>query len=274
MNAPLNPIHTIRASAWASLFDCPMRYYFTHILGMRTPSSGAAALGTAIHAGTACFDLANLNGSPVSIEDAVSASVDSLRNPTDEVAWDDDLSPREAEPLAITLTTRYCATVAQSHRYAAVELQCEELNVETDYGVIRLTGTTDRIRELPDGRLGICDLKSGKRATEKTADGGRRAVTKGHHIQLGIYTLLAEQASGRMLEAPAEIIGLQTTKEAPIATGEVADVKTALLGTENSPGLIQLAARMFKEGSFTPNPKSMMCSARYCAGYSRCHFHD
>lgn len=72
--------------------------------------------------------------------------------------------------------------------------------------------------------------------------GGRRAVTKGHHIQLGIYTLMAEQASGERLDAPAEIIGLQTTKEAPVATGEVADVKTPLLGTEDHPGLIQIAA--------------------------------
>ena len=118
-------------------------------------------------------------------------------------------------------------------------------------------------------------LKSGGRATEKTADGGRRAVTKGHHIQLGIYTLMAEQASGERLDAPAEIIGLQTTKEAPVATGEVADVKTPLLGTEEHPGLIQIAARMLKDGIFPPNPKSMLCSAKYCPAYgTRCHYHD
>jgi len=175
----------------------------------------------------------------------------------------------------VKLTARYCQEISPTRRYAAVELACDALDIGTEYGVVRVTGTTDRIRIADDGRMGISDLKSGGRATEKTADGGRRAVTKGHHIQLGIYTLMAEQASGERLDAPAEIIGLQTTKEAPVATGEVADVKTPLLGTEEHPGLIQIAARMLRDGVFPPNPKSMLCSAKYCPAYgSRCRYHD
>ena len=54
---------TIRASSWPSLFDCAHRWYFQNIVGLRMPSSGNAALGTAIHAGTAAFD-----GSPVVFE--------------------------------------------------------------------------------------------------------------------------------------------------------------------------------------------------------------
>ena len=44
---------TIRASSWADLFDCPARWYAKNVQGLRLPSSGAAALGTAVHAGTA-----------------------------------------------------------------------------------------------------------------------------------------------------------------------------------------------------------------------------
>ena len=86
---------------------------------------------------------------------------------------------------------------------------------------------------------------------------------------------MAEQASGERLDAPAEIIGLQTTKDTPVATGEVADVKTPLLGTDDYPGLIDIAARMLKDGVFPPNPKSMLCSKKYCPAYaSHCHYHD
>lgn len=271
-----NILGTIRASSWSGLFDCATRWYFHNILGLKMPSSPAATLGTAIHHGTAQYDASILAGNPIAIEEAADASRAALRDPKEETDWsnDEDLTPKVAEDFAVRLTSKYCIDLAPRQRYAAVELECEALDVSTEFGVVRLTGTTDRIRIAEDGRKGIADLKSGKRATEKTEDGGRRAVTSGHHIQLGIYTLMAEQASGEALEAPAQIIGLQTTKEAPVATGEVGDVKRALLGTEEHPGLIVMAAQMLKTGFFPPNPKSWTCSKKFCAGYARCPYHD
>jgi hypothetical protein len=279
MNAPeripAEPLATIRASSWPSLFDCAHRWYFQNIVGLRMPSSGNAALGTAIPCGTAAFDSSILNGENIDVGAAVDTARAALKNPEQEVAWDDSLTPIEADGFAVKLTSRYCQDISPTRQYAAVELGCEALDIGTEYGVVRVTGTTDRIRITEDGQKGISDLKSGGRATEKTAEGGRRAVTKGHHIQLGIYTLMAEQASGERLDAPAEIIGLQTTKDTPVATAEVADVKTPLLGTEDHPGLIQIAARMLKDGYFPPNPKSMLCSGKYCPAYgTHCNYHD
>lgn len=279
MNAPdriqAEPLATIRASSWPSLFDCAHRWYFQNIVGLRMPSSGNACLGTAIHAGTAAFDSSKLAGDQIDVVTAVDTARAALQNPEQEVAWDDSLTPVEADGFAVRLTTRYCQEIAPTRHYAAVELECQALDIGTEHGVVRVTGTTDRIRIIEDGRKGISDLKSGGRATEKAADGSRRAVTKGHHIQLGIYTLMAEQASGERLDAPAEIIGLQTTKDTPVACGEVQDVKTPLLGTDEHPGLIQIAARMLKDGIFPPNPKSMLCSAKYCPAYgAHCRYHD
>lgn len=275
MNESQQPLATIRASSWPSLFDCAHRWYFQNIVGLRMPSSGNACLGTAIHAGTAAFDSSTLSGDQIDVVTAVDTARAALQNPEHEVAWDDSLTPVEADSLAVRLTSRYCQEIAPTRNYAAVELECQALDIGTEHGVVRVTGTTDRIRIIEDGRKSISDLKSGGRATEKTADGGRRATTKGHHIQLGIYTLMAEQASGERLDAPAEIIGLQTTKDTPVATGEVQDVKTPLLGTDEYPGLIEIAAKMLKDGIFPPNPKSMLCSPKYCPAYSaRCHYHD
>lgn len=282
MGAPMNeveparPLAIVRASSWPGLFDCAHRFYWQDVMGVRGPSSARSAIGTAVHAGTAVFDRAVMEGKPASIDEAVEASHQALSNPQEEVVFDDDLSPKEADAFAVRLTAKYCAEISPTRTYSAVELQCTALDIVTRHGIVRVTGTTDRVRVLQDGQRGISDLKTGARATEKTQDGsGRRAVTKGHHLQLGIYTLMAEQASGERMDAPAEIVGLQTTKEAPCATGEIADVKTPLLGTDERPGLIEMAAQMLKEGLFPPNPKSFVCSAKYCAAYAaHCKYHD
>ena len=269
------PLAVVRASSWPSLFDCAHRFYWQDIMGVRGPSSAKSAIGTAVHAGTAVFDQSVIEGNPVTVDDAVEASHEALTNPREDVVFDEDMTRKDAESFAIRLTTRYCQDIAPTRTYEAVELRCESLDIVTTHGVVRVTGTTDRVRLLDSGLRGISDLKTGGRATEKTPEGGRRAVTKGHHLQLGIYTLMAEQASGERMDGPAEIVGLQTTKEAPCGVGEIADVKTPLLGTPERPGLIEMAAHMLKEGLFPPNPKSFICSAKYCAAYaSHCKYHD
>jgi hypothetical protein len=272
---PGRVLATVRASSWPGLFDCAHRFYWQDIMGVRGPSSGRSMIGTAVHAGTAVFDQARIDGHHVSVSDAVDASVEALANPREEVAFDEDVTRQDAENFAVKLTTRYCQDIAPTRTYAAVELQCAALDIVTSHGIVRVTGTTDRVRLMAAGQLGISDLKTGARATEKTPEGGRRAVTKGHHLQLGIYTLMAEQGAGRRIDGPAEIVGLQTTKEAPCAVGEIPDVKTPLLGTEDTPGLIEMAAQLLSQGLFPPNPKSFVCSAKYCAAHAHhCKYHD
>lgn len=272
---PVKPLATVRASSWPSLFDCAHKWYWQNIVGLRSPSGGAAALGSAVHHGTAVFDQARLDGTTTSVGDAIDASREALVNPKDEVLWDESLTRAEADGFAVKLTSRYCQDIAPTRTYAAVELACTALDIATAHGVVRVTGTTDRVRQLVDGRKGISDLKTGGRATEKTESGGRRAVTKGHHIQLGIYTLMAEQATGERMDAPAEIVGLQTTKDTPCAVGEIEDVKTPLLGDGNFPGLIEIAAGMLKSGVFPPNPKSVLCSNKFCPAHAaHCKYHD
>ncbi|HZR35145.1 MAG TPA: PD-(D/E)XK nuclease family protein [Nevskia sp.] len=264
------PLAVIRASAWPDLFDCAYRFYWKQIVGLKKPSSPAAYLGTSIHAGAAAFDQARMIGKPIKPDDAAGVSLDKLNNPEEEVLWDEDLTKRDAQQYAVGLTAKYCGEVAPKREYRAVELLCEALDIATEHGVVRVTGTTDRVRSLPDGREGISDLKSGAHAVG--TDG--RAVTKGHHLQLGIYQLMAEQATGITMTAPAEVIGLQTSSKGRVGTGEVGDVKTPLLGTPDQPGLIQHAAAMLKSGLFPPNAKSMLCSEKYCPAYSRCIYHD
>jgi RecB family exonuclease len=272
MNAPAE-LGTVRASSWPTLFDCSLRWYYQNVVGLRLPSSGYAQLGTALHKSTAVYDTPTLTGESGSISDACDALAETIAKPTADVQWDDDLRQEAAIDIGVALTKRYAAEIAPTHTYRAVEVRCDDMRIATADGVVRITGVTDRVRVTEDGREGIADLKSGKTAV--SAEG--KANTKGHHLQTGIYRLMAENALQRPLDAPDEIIGLQTGKTEKaqrVAAAEIRDSRTPLVGDGDAPGLIEMAARMLRTGLFPPNPKSTLCSPKYCAGFPRCKFHD
>lgn len=276
MNAPENltaPSLRIRASSWAGLFDCAYRWEGIHLLGLRNVVGLRAALGTAIHAGTAVFDQGRLDGSGLTADDAAGAMVDKLRDPDNE--YDparDDLTINEAERVGLTLVSKYCTEVSPHYDFVAVEMETKPLDIDCGGGVIvRLTGTMDRarIRKGVGGGVGIADLKSGSAAVQKGA-----AVTKGHGPQIGTYELLYEHTTGQPITDDAEIIGLKTKGTAEIGTGTIRNAKRVMVGDQDTPGLIEFAAEMFKTGRFYPNPKSLLCSDKYCPRHATCPFHD
>lgn len=256
----------IRASSLSTLFDCPARFEAVHILGMTRPKSAAAQLGTAVHASTGLFDASRLpGGNPVTADEAAGALVDAIHKPEDEVDWD-EIAPRDAEKIGLTLHTRYCAEIAPTQTYRGVEVTCEKLEIP-DLDIV-LTGTTDRVRETSAG-LGIADIKTGARAVG--ADG--KAVTQGHSLQLGVYELLAEHAMGMTIAAPAQIIAMQTGKATQrVGTGEVSSARTALVGTAEQPGMLEHASKLIHSGLFFGNSRSMLCSAKYCPAHPTCPF--
>lgn len=273
MNAPERlPALTVRASSWAGLFDCAYRWEGIHLLKLRNVVGLRAALGTAIHAGTAVFDQSRLDGSGLTADDAAGAMVDKLRDPDNEFdPARDDLTLPEAERVGLTLISKYCTDVSPRYDFVAVEMETKPLDIDCGGGVVvRLTGTMDRarVRRLGSG-VGIADLKSGSAAVQKGA-----AVTKGHGPQIGTYELLYEHTTGQPITDDAEIIGLKTKGTAEIATGTIHNARKAMVGTEEHPGLIEFAAEMFKTGRFYPNPKSLLCSDKYCPRYAHCPFHD
>lgn len=256
----------VRASSLPELFDCSARWESKHINGLRLPSSGNAVLGKAVHAGTALYDSKILEGSPITSDDAAGAVVDAIHSPDEEVLWGED-KPQEAEGIALALHGLYCRQIAPEQNYAAVEATCDRLEI-TDIG-IALTGTVDRVVLTPEGLHGIADIKTGKTAV--SADG--TVKTQGHAAQMAVYELLAEHSSGVPIDAPAQIIGLQvakTDKGRRAGIGEISGGRELLLGTEESPGLLQHAAAILKSGMFPGNPRSMMCDKKYCPLFERC----
>lgn len=256
----------IRASSIGELFDCAARWEAKHIRGLRTPNGGAAQLGTAVHASTALYDKSHLDGTDLKPDECEGALVDALYKPEADVQWDDDLQAKDAEKIGRALHTKYCTTIAPTQDYAAVEVKCEALEI-TDLA-IALFGTTDRVRRVGEG-FGIADLKTGKTAVR--ADG--RVETAGHAMQIGIYELLAEKASGLPITEAAEIIGMQTgktDKAQRVGTGEIVGARDLLVGEDDNPGALEHASKMVHAGTFPGNPRSMMCGPKYCPIYNNC----
>lgn len=266
-----NQEYKVRASSWGKLFDCAYAWEGQNLLGMKSPSSPRAILGTAIHASTALFDQHRIDNDPISAYDAAEALIDTLHNPEEEVNWAlDDLSISEAERIGIDLHTQYCRTWSPRFEFASVEMTTEPFPIDCGNGItIILTGTLDRSRVKASAGHGIQDLKSGGQAVQKGA-----ANTSGHYPQIATYELLYEWTTGNVITEPAEIIGLKTKGKPEVATGEIIGAKQKMVGTEEFPGLIQFAAQMFRSGDFYPNPKSILCSPKYCVRWQSCPYHD
>jgi len=259
----------IRASSLASLLDCPARWLAIHRDGKRVPTSQKAVLGRAVHAGTAHFDAERLAGNVPSVAAATDCAVEAFENPGEDVAAEeDDGKTEQAKGIAASLTERYCNLYAPKVEYAAVEIGVDALHL-TDLAVV-LSGTTDRVRRTEDG-IGVTDIKTGKTAVD-----ARGAVsTKGHAVQLGVYTLLAEAAMNARMTLDAQIVGLQTNitpDKQRIASAEVPGVRDVLIGDADQPGVLSVAARLAHGELTFGNPRSMMCSATYCPIYNSCFF--
>lgn len=262
----------VRASSWAGLFDCAYRWEGIHLLGMRNPVGLRAALGTAIHAGTAAYDQSRIDHTGITINDAAGVLVDKLHDPENEFnPAADDLTMHDAERIGISLLVKYCNLITPKYDFAAVEMETKPLDIDCGDGIIvRLTGTMDRARvcRKTDG-FGIADVKSGSAAVAKGV-----AKTQGHGPQLGTYEILFEHTTGESVTADAEIIGMKTKGTTEIGVGTVRNAKAMMLGTDDSPGLIEFAARMFRSGDFYPNSRSLLCSDRYCPRHATCRFHE
>jgi hypothetical protein len=260
----------LRASGLGDFLDCAARAEAKHLLGLYTPSSGSALLGTALHKSTAAFDASRLDGATgITADDAFGAAADTIRQPDEEVVLDEDESPQAIEDVARALHSRYCSEIAPLQNFVAVEVTCTRLDIP-QLG-ISLTGTTDRIRRTDEGD-GICDVKSGKAAV--SADG--TVKTAGHRYQLGVYELIAEYGSGIPITAPGVIFGLQVAKTAKgqrVAVSEpVRNAREVLTGDADSPGVLEIVSKLIHAGLFAGNPRSMFCGQKFCPIFNRCKF--
>lgn len=262
----------VRASSWGSLFNCGYMWEGVNLLGIRSPSSPRALLGTAIHASTAAFDVGRMTGEEVSAYDASELLVNVLRKPAEDVSWrGSDITVDDAERIGLKLHSMYCKDWSPKFEFAAIELTVTPMVLDLGGGLkLELTGTLDRARFFR-GRegIGMADVKSGGASVSNGV-----AKTKGHSAQIGTYELLFEHTTGQQITEDAEIIGLKTRGKPEIALGTIRGAKDMMLGTEQFKGLIEIGGDMIRSGMFPPNPQSHLCAKAYCPRWNSCPYHE
>ena len=258
---------SVRASGLSELFDCPARWKAKHIDKIRSPSSGKAQRGTAIHLGTAIYDEGRIAGNTVSLEEVIEITHDAIFDRDLDVHWN-DITQKFAFETSIPSLAKYCLEISPQFEFAAVELHCEAVEVQCDGIVLRLTGTTDRVYTV-NGQYGIGDIKTG----DRIIDGEGILDPAPHKLQLSVYTLLASLQMYVDMTAPSLIYGIKPGKvEAQAAIAESTASIDYLTGTPDQKGMLEYAAAIIKSGNFYGNNKSFICNKNYCPVFNQCKF--
>jgi len=245
----------IRASSWPDFFDCPKRWASKNLDGKRSYSSPEALLGTAVHAGTAVYDRERATGHPISASEAALAVVDSIEQGKGDVAWSAGDSILAIRAEAISTHNRYCAEVDSQEPWDTVEYQLPPVTLQFDGIRVKLTGALDR-RRIRHGRARVGDVKTG------------RGFKAGSYVsQIGTYCVLSTNENG--LPADGQ---LDHATQSALTVHQVPTAAAAMLGTSEQPGLIETAATMIKTGLLYGNPKSMLCTRKFCPAFSNCSF--
>ena len=258
----------IRASSVPTMFDCALRWQTEHLEKRRCPKSLNAQLGTAVHKGTAVFDIERVSGKPGNLTAAKDAAAEAMDKPEEEIALTPDDKPAQSKDIAVSLVDKYATEFAPTHAFVGVEIGVPALEL-TDLGLI-LTGTADRVRMTEDGP-GIADVKTGK----TIVNANNEVDVAGHASQIGVYELLAGAAIGQPMTAPAEIIGLQTNvtrDKQRIAVGTIINAREVLIGDEQNRGLLPVMADIAHGRVTWGNPKSYLCHKKYCARFNSCFY--
>lgn len=272
---------SLRASSLPELLDCPARWHAKQVLGMRLPSSPEAALGKAVHAGAAAFDKSVQAGDPIKMHDAAEISRNAILHPDEEVDWSasTEIDRSDATGMAGLMTGIYIDNIgawkggrtgredddAPVERRSFIKIE-ETLQpfvvVNRDGSRVTLTGTPDRIYQQGEDLFGIADIKTGK-----SASGGRD-----HRAQLAVYEVLAKYSMGIDINAPAFVLGVKSTGEFfpdsagyPLADG-------LMFGGNAAGGLMQYVFALMKAEIFPGNPKSVLCSKKYCPAHGICRW--
>lgn len=253
---------TIRASSLSGYADCPRRSA-ARIFRVEAENAGyiinatkntiGAAVGTAMHAGTAysMFEKKK-TGTIGNATEAEQIALESLDNGTkDDVQWDDTADNlNSAQKQALSLLRAAREFVVPHITPVEVEVRLEARVSEE----ITLSGQVDINIE-----QGLVDWKSGKLRGQ-------------YSTQFGAYSLLARSHGKDNTKATEVFIQrVKEGKQQPIPTYHDYDVSRAENSAISVLKHIERDLVHFRETGdareFLANPSSMLCSAKYCPAH-------
>ncbi len=277
---------TVRPSSLTDYLDCPRRFAARHLrdevaaagytLGIRSPASAGALVGSGVHGGAA-WTLQQMRdtGAAGTEADAIEQAIVTLREriEAEGADWDETTDRvNTAEQQVQRMTKVFRRQVAPQIVPILVE---ERVEAEFAPGWL-LSGQIDAMRTLATSQSGhgIRDTKTGTKAPANA-------------VQYGAYGLLFTAHAYQPTEIDEDYIArVKLSREQPDAVTLRIDARQAMQDAHETLHAIvrdtdEFARRVADPrglpppGAFRPNPASALCSARWCVahGTSFCRSH-
>lgn len=270
----------IRASALPAWPDCNRRtaaqLFRSTILAagfsLHEPRNNAGnTVGTALHTAAAEILRGKIEGKSVAVFDAVEPAFADMRERIENgILWDDLTGSRDtAEKQVLRMTGVFAVQLVPIMKPIAVE---EELKADLGGGY-KLRGRKDSLCREPTS---LDDLKSGKLRRISAAQYGAYTLLERTHHPEWAPQVIREHFIQRVALGKAQPIAV--TDEMPVEPAEteamsiIGEMKDA---HEKFMGYLAGSTRP-PESAFRPNPRSMLCSEKYCTAFNTdfCRVHQ
>ena len=245
----------ISPSAAKSYLGCSLKFYFERVLQLPAPTSPALHLGKAVHAALQAFHLARWRGgedSPESVAAAFDRSFNELERDEGPVRWKDEKDRAKSYDAGLRVLAAYLdSDEVLKGKPVAVEVPLTE---EIKGLPVPLTGMVD----LVTGDMVAVDFKSAAATPDP------RQAAFDHELQLVVYQLLIEKASGRTPKS-LDLIFLVKTKEPKVI--RVSSPPAGKARKERAITMLRTAVEGIASERFHPQP-GMQCS--WCPYQTEC----
>jgi CRISPR/Cas system-associated exonuclease Cas4 (RecB family) len=248
----LNTTPRYHQSAIDTFLRCGLQYEFRYVLGIRSPSSGAATLGRSFHTAIAKNLITKKeNGVGCTLEEALDVFSSDFDDASKEAAFTEGEDKDELKDVGIQCVSLHHKEIAPTIDPDVIE---ERFIIDTDAG-FSLGGTLDIV-----SKAGVIhDSKTSKTKYPDDAVSGA--------IQPAMYDFAYEALRGKKSTGfQYDVIVKTKTPKTQMVRGQVTQAdREWLFQTLNS------VHSAIKAGVFLPAQEdSWVCTKKYCGYWSRC----
>jgi len=264
---------TLRPSSIGSYINCQWQWYNVFILGKHTIPSARATLGTAVHksAEVVWEDAIKTGKKDLNISQATDAAIEEYHEclKKDEPQFDVGDTKESLEKLVIEGTKSWIEDIAPSVDIpVAVE---KRYTIEINNPIFeRISGSLDYV-----GEKSIHDIKTTK----------RKPTLSNYSLQQGTYALLREGNGETVDEVKIQAVVFNKKDTKALILDMVEDNTNPFIGLDAIKNQSRFIVNNILEKTkvyskdivkpellFTGNPKSNLCSNKYCSLYNECPF--
>lgn len=265
---------TLRPSSIGSYISCQWQWYNVHILNRNTIPSARAALGTSIHkvAEVILNEAIETRHKDLNISKANDIAIQEYNEllKKDEPVFEDGDTKESIEKEILNGTKSWLDDIAPIIDIPIAVEKFYEVKTPNNPIFARVAGSIDYV-----GENTLHDIKSTR----------RKPTLQNYDLQQGCYALLREKNGENVdsVKIQAVILGKKETKgqildlikDSTDPFRELNDIKNQsryIINNILEKAKVLNTDTINPEILFTGNPKSMLCSPKYCSLYNECKF--